>query len=160
VQTPAPATTVAPALTHLIYSSAACAGLKPEALEDILASARTNNARREVTGMLLHTSGSFFQVLEGEEATLLEIFAVIGADKRHERITKIIHEPIVERAFGSWSMGFAEAGADELGAIEGLEDFFRGQAPLAHIPPGRASKLLAAFTQGRWRSRIAGAPVG
>lgn len=143
-------------LTHLIYTSAATKEFDPSDLKTILQLARSNNAQRSVTGMLLYTSGSFFQVLEGEEATLMELFARIALDPRHESVTKIIHEPIAQRSFSDWTMGFLEGDASELEMIEGLNDFFRQGNSLTNLESGRAKKLLSAFSQGRWRARLKG----
>lgn len=143
-------------LTHLMYTSAAAPGLDPSDLKAILQVSRSKNAERAVTGMLLYTSGSFFQVLEGDDATVTELFAIIVSDPRHTRVTKIIHEPIAQRAFGDWTMGFAEVAPSELASMEGLSDFFQQGESLANLQPGRAKKMLSAFAQGRWRARLKG----
>lgn len=143
-------------LTHLIYTSAAAPGFDPSDLKTILQVARSKNAERSVTGMLLYISGSFFQVLEGDDATLTELFAIIASDPRHNNVTTIIHEPIAQRVFGDWTMGFAEFSPSELGGIEGLSDFFQQGDSLANLQPGRAKKMLSAFAQGRWRARLKG----
>jgi hypothetical protein len=141
-------------LKHLIYTSAARVAFGIEELKDLLEKARNGNAKRGVTGMLLHSGGSFFQVLEGDEETLNTLFASIEADPRHKRVTKIIDEPIAQRDFADWTMGFTEASAAELQGVEGLSDFFRGGDSLDSLPPGRAKKLLSAFADGRWRLRL------
>lgn len=141
-------------LTHLIYTSTASPAFNPSDLKTILQAARNNNARQSVTGMLLYTSGSFFQVLEGDEATLTELFAHISLDPRHGNVTRIIHEPIAKRAFGDWTMGFSEVVPSDLETMEGLSDFFGQGNSLIHLRPGRAKKLLSAFAQGRWRARL------
>lgn len=143
-------------LTHLIYTSAATKEFNPADLKMILQIARGKNAQQSVTGMLLYTSGSFFQVLEGEEATLTELFTHIALDPRHKSVTKIIHEPIAQRSFGDWTMGFLEGDTSELEMIEGLNDFFRQGNSLTNLESGRAKKLLSAFAQGRWRARLKG----
>lgn len=143
-------------LTHLIYTSTAVPGLESADLKTILQLARRNNAQRAVTGMLLYTAGSFFQVLEGGEATLEELFAIIATDPRHRNATKIIHEPIAQRAFGDWTMGFTALESTELSDIEGLNDFFEQGNSMTNLQPGRAKKLLSAFTQNRWRARLEG----
>ena len=144
-------------LTHLIYTSAAAPGIGTSELKAILQVARRKNAQRSVSGMLLYDSGSFFQVLEGEDATLTELLAIIAVDPRHTSVTKIIHEPIARRVFGDWTMGFAEVSAPELASIEGLSDFFQQGESLINLEPGRAKKMLSAFAQGRWRARLKGA---
>lgn len=143
-------------LMHLIYASTAAPEIDGAELKAILQAARTNNSRLSVTGMLLHTGASFFQVLEGDESTLMDLFKVIGEDPRHRSVTKIIQEPIAQRAFDSWTMGFAEVDQIDLAGIEGLSDFFEQGDSLTKLGPGRAKKLLSAFAQGRWRARLEG----
>ncbi len=144
-------------LTHLIYASTATTALTPVDLEAILLKARVKNAARSISGVLLYTAGSFFQVLEGHELALAKLFPHIAADPRHKNVTKIIHEPIVGRAFGSWSMGYYSAvDPSQLESIEGFSDFFAEGNSLVDLRPGRAKKLLTAFAQGRWRARIDG----
>ena len=138
-------------LKHLIYTSSALAALQVKELKVILERARGKNAAISVTGMLLYTEGSFFQVLEGRDEIVDELFATISADPRHKRVTKIIDEPISQRDFGDWSMGFAEGSPAELTSIEGLSDFFQDGNSFTNLQPGRAKKLLAAFADGRWR---------
>lgn len=144
-------------LMHLIYASTATSAFVPSDLKSILLAARTNNAARLISGMLLYTSGSFFQVLEGDESAVDALYAHIAADRRHKNVTKIICEPIVDRAFGDWTMGYiSPENASELKSIEGFGDFFGQGSSLVDLRPGRAKKLLAAFSEGRWRARIAG----
>jgi len=137
-------------LKHLIYTSVAVAALDPPTMKSILEFARINNAKRSVNGMLLLSAGNFFQVLEGDEHVVDEVFATIAADPRHKRVTKIIDEPIAKRDFADWSMGFAEAAPEELTSMEGLNDFFQDGRSLANLHAGRAKKLLYAFAEGRW----------
>lgn len=137
-----------------MYCSTAIAELSPHDLRAILKVSRNRNSQHCVTGMLLYASGSFFQVLEGDEATLTELFDLIASDWRHKNVTKIIHEPIAQRAFGDWTVGFAEIDVSELAHIEGLSDFFQQGNSLTNLQPGRAKKILTAFAQGRWRARL------
>lgn len=124
-------------------------------ITNLLQLARKNNARLAVTGMLLLSGGTFFQVLEGDEATLNRLFETISADTRHARVTMIIKEPIAKRSFADWSMGYAQVDAGEISTLPGLNDFFANGHSLDAIAQGRAKKLLAAFAQGRWRARLA-----
>jgi len=110
-----------------------------------------------VSGMLLYVDGSFFQVLEGEEATLEALYQKIVADPRHARVTRIIQEPIARRDFGQWTMGFVDATTNGATPLEGFDDFFGEATSLVALPAGRARKLLDAFSKGRWRSGLQGA---
>lgn len=137
-------------LIHHIYTSAAQGTPDSEALKRILAQSRRNNAPLGITGMLLHTAGSFFQILEGAPEAIAALFARISADPRHHRITTIIREPIPRRSFPDWTMGFAEISPPELARLIGSNDFFGNRQCLSALDHGRSRKLLAAFAQGRW----------
>lgn len=140
------------ALIHCIYSSSATdANLSKESLEEILEQSRLNNAKAGITGMLLYEGGAFFQVLEGEEATIDSIYKKIKKDSRHERVTKLISEPIEERAFGEWSMGYPRVSKKDLSEIGGLNDFFSKGNSFVELEEGRAKILLRAFQKGKWR---------
>ena len=119
----------------------------------ILDAARRKNASLSITGMLLYTEGSFFQVLEGPSDALASLLATIKNDSRHASVTKIIDEPIARRDFPDWKMGYSHVSQHELVTIDGLTDFFQNSQSLVHMPPGRAKRLLGAFAAGRWRLR-------
>jgi hypothetical protein len=142
-------------LVHCIYCSASNTGeLGPSELAALLDKCRTDNAKCDVTGMLLYQHRSFFQVLEGERSTVDALFEKIAVDPRHTRVTRVILEPISERAFGSWSMGYARVTAKELAEIPGLNDFFGRASSYLELGEGRAKTLLAAFKDGRWRTSL------
>lgn len=139
-------------LVHCIYcSSATSPKLDRKELDRILKVARAKNALLGVTGILLFENGSFFQVLEGDRPAVEGLFAKIGGDPRHRGVTKIIEEPIEKRAFREWTMGFPRLSTEELGAIPGLNDFFREGRSFLELGKGRANSLLSAFRDGRWR---------
>lgn len=144
-------------LIHVIYTSSAVKEPTEGGLASLLRKARQKNASLELSGMLLYSAGTFFQVLEGPPANVERLFDTIKTDPRHTGVTRIIAEPIRRRAFASWTMGFAQAALSELASIDGLNDFFRGGSCIGGLDQGRAKKLLAAFAGGRWRGRVAGA---
>jgi hypothetical protein len=139
-------------LVHIIYSSKATPGFTEHQIPALLDAARTANAARDVTGMLLYIDGNFFQILEGAKATVAEVFERIRRDSRHSRVTQIIREPIVERSFGEWTMGFSTLGLEEIKQHIGENDFFTSATCFEQMTPGRAKKLLNAFRNGRWRA--------
>lgn len=145
-------------LTHVIYTSVATRPFETPELLELLDRARRHNEQAGLTGMLLYADGNFFQVLEGEAPVIEALYARIQRDPRHAHMTRIIHEPIPERAFADWTMGFCDVSKAELADIVGVNDFFReGRAALGP-DAGRARKLLDAFRDGRWRRRLAPAP--
>jgi hypothetical protein len=146
-------------MEHVIYASVATRELEAPQLAEILEKARAANELAGLTGMLLHSDadGSFFQVLEGEPEAIDRLLHKLRADKRHSHLTVIIREPIAERAFADWTMGFASVSQEKLRKIPGLNDFFREGSCFMELDSGRAKKLLAAFRGGSWRSKQLGA---
>lgn len=142
-------------LIRVIYASQAAVPFSASELQSLLAVARSANAGIGVTGMLLLVEQSFFQVLEGQDAVVVELYEKIAADPRHRRIVKIIEEPIAHRDFAAWTMGFAGMQRAELARIEGLNDFFSTGRCFTELKAGRARTLLEAFKQGRWRQGMA-----
>lgn len=143
-------------LVQLIYASRASPSLDEQAIPALLETSRRRNAAAGITGMLLYVEGSFFQVLEGEAASVAETFARIHNDACHGRVTQIISEPIFERAFTDWTMGFANVDLAQVQSRIGENDFFTSATCLEQLSPGRARKLLNAFGQGRWRAEETG----
>jgi hypothetical protein len=146
-----------PHLMHCIYASAATRHFETAELTILLQAARTHNDGAGLTGMLLYTEGSFFQVLEGVPDAVEALYARIERDKRHEHVTKIVTEAIPSRSFAHWTMGFSQVSCEELALISGANDFFSGSSCFLGLDSGRAKKLLSAFREGRWRNTLAGA---
>ena len=143
-------------LSHLIYASRAAADFREHSIPVILERARSNNSQLAVTGMLLYIEGSFFQILEGTPEAVDALYQTISADPRHHRVTLIIREPVPQRSFGEWTMGFATLGRLEAGELVGQNDFFHQASCFESLTPGRAKKLLAAFRRGRWHAEQTG----
>jgi Sensors of blue-light using FAD len=131
-----------PKLAFVAYASAASEPFSGQALGNLLLHARRNNSRLGLTGMLLCHEESFFQVLEGSPSAVDSLYERICADQRHTKVIKLIREPIEQRSFAEWTMGLGQPDRDELGAIPGLNDFFRQGSCLWELEPGRARTLL------------------
>lgn len=96
-------------LCQLVYtSSASDRYVDRSGLEDILKSARKNNALNGVTGLLLFRDGSFVQFLEGPVEAVEEIFDRIQEDDRHRGVIVVLRRPIEHRDFRDWKMGFRD----------------------------------------------------
>ena len=68
-------------------------------------------------------------------------------------MVKLIEEPLEKRSFADWSMGYSEVTRSELASIPGLNDFFFERSSFEGLEAGRAKALLAAFRDGKWRSK-------
>ena len=83
-------------------------------LERIVRSAKHNNAKLGVTGVLLFDHDRFVQVIEGDKSALDKLFNVIKQDPRHHDIKVLFDTPIKAREFAEWNMdAFAIGGHNE-----------------------------------------------
>ena len=76
-------------------------------LKQILATAVSKNTERGLTGGLIFNREYFAQVLEGEHTAVMQTFSRIHKDPRHKEVAISEMEPVAERLFGAWSMGYA-----------------------------------------------------
>lgn len=143
-----------PNLVQLTYSSVARHPFSREGLLALLEQSRRSNRLSSITGMLLYSDGSFFQVLEGESEAVDKLFNTILHDSRHEQVTVIIKESIASRSFADWTMGYAEITPQDVDQILGTNDLFTSGNSLADLRHDRAKMLLEAFKEGRWRKKI------
>ncbi|HYF65181.1 MAG TPA: BLUF domain-containing protein [Herpetosiphonaceae bacterium] len=96
-------------MLRLVYISTARRAFEQSELLALLRNSQRNNARREITGILLYHHNQFFQVLEGPEEAVRAVYARIAEDPRHQTVTKLYEERPAERLFGDWTMGFLPA---------------------------------------------------
>lgn len=60
---------------------------------------------RDVTGMLLYANNCFFQIIEGPNEEIDNLYKKILRDDRHSTVTKVLDQEVTERGFADWSMG-------------------------------------------------------
>lgn len=110
-------------LFHLGYVSTETRHFDAEDLVSLLNQARALNASRDLTGILLYREGSFFQVLEGDQATVHNTFRSIEGDDRHHEIEVLFSGPTEEREFRDWRMGFLNLDGLDIDALKGYSRF-------------------------------------
>jgi Sensors of blue-light using FAD len=121
-------------LVRLIYTSEnAIAVPGPRALihfNDIVSTARANNARHGVCGFLLFDRRRFYQALEGPEAAVDRLFQTIAEDRRHRHVSVLARQTISTRVFADWSMAsfLNDQAGSEIATSLGLPA--SGEAPL------------------------------
>jgi hypothetical protein len=79
----------------------------PEMLA-VVREALPRNRALGLTGALCFTPTSFFQILEGPEPDVAEVFRRIEADWRHTQVTKLEVSPIGARLFKGHEMKFVD----------------------------------------------------
>ncbi len=90
-------------LRQYLYISTA-PSLSREEVESILSSSARNNPARGVTGLLLYNGRNFLQLLEGDEAELVDLMLRISYDPRHSGVSLLDRRNIAERACSDWAM--------------------------------------------------------
>ena len=116
-------------MLSLTYVSSAAGRLEPAQLAAMLGDIRPKNEALGLTGMLLYSDGNIIQTLEGPDEAVEATFRSIEADPRHRGILVLLREPVEERAFPDWSMGFREVAGTEVGSLPGYSAFL--SRPLA-----------------------------
>jgi hypothetical protein len=95
----------APPLCRLLYQSETSWDLlSNEALQDIARHSRENNARQDITGLLLLTGERFLQVLEGPPPAVNALYLKIARDERHHDLALLDFAMVGERLFPAWAM--------------------------------------------------------
>lgn len=95
-------------LWHLLYSSREAYEMEASDMLKLLFDARDHNRRAGITGLLLHHSHGFMQMLEGPRTEIEALFARIQEDPRHRDVRVETSGPLTGRLFADWSMGFAD----------------------------------------------------
>jgi blue light- and temperature-responsive anti-repressor len=123
-------------LKRLIYVSRNVMPGDPAAvragIDQILAASRRNNRRAGVTGALLFNRGGFAQILEGQSASVGEVFERIQRDPRHAEVVALELTDLATRSFPSWSTAF-------VGANRADEQLFAGIAGRSAFDAARLS---------------------
>ncbi len=144
-------------LTQIVYVSAAAVEFSEDDLDNLLEAARTNNAALDVTGVLLYSEGTFFQVLEGVPEIVTELYEKIAMDTRHNNVLMLSQSDIEDRNFGDWSMGFIRQHS-MIKKLPGFVDFFStGKTTFIDLlgDSKRINQILEGFRSGRWRRSAA-----
>ena len=134
-------------LFHLGYTSTATRPLPGSELVELLNSARARNAELDLTGLLLHREHCFFQVLEGPEDVVRELYQRIAEDDRHHRVELLFEGPIEAREFSDWRMGFVELDDVDVASLPGFSRYLEkglGPRELFH-EMSRTKRLMALF---------------
>lgn len=112
------------ALYRLVYYSRNLVpGAQPalrSQIDSILEKSRVNNQRDLITGALLFNSGCFAQVLEGPLAVVEAAFERIQQDDRHGEVSLLALDPISQRSFPNWAMGYVGGSAEQAQIFQGV----------------------------------------
>lgn len=93
------------------YVSTASQQLTRSDIENLLRKSEKRNNQEDITGLLLYSEGNFFQIIEGEESKVKELYRTIEKDKRHFNIIKILGIPIHKDSYDGYKSDLVNASA-------------------------------------------------
>jgi len=141
-------------LIHVIYVSSAAPDISEHDTVKFLNEARKANRKNDVSGMMLYIGGCFLQLLEGEAVKVDIVRGTIFQDKREMRM--VLREPIAEREFPEWTMGFEAVAPLEAARLLGEPLLFNSVSRVARIDSNSAKTLLSIIGRRRWQSDRSG----
>jgi hypothetical protein len=89
---------------HILYRSRATHVFSVPELTDLVTHSHPYNAYHHITGLLSYCDGRFVQLLEGPETAVLQLYATIRHDPRHEQIETLSDTAGPTRWFPDWRM--------------------------------------------------------
>ena len=129
------------------YSQTRPSALGPmdAALPKILKIAQERNAAAAVTGALLACGEWFLQALEGSKLSVLETYARILKDPRHQNQKVITETTSSERLFSGWNMCGVQLSPTDDHIVQTLET--KAVFNPAKLPAAGATTLLVTIRQ-------------
>ena len=138
-------------LSRLIYKSRRKPNCGAEEIDKILESAQKNNAKVDVTGVLLYDRQHFIQCLEGPSDKITSLYDHIKQDSRHHQVHMIAYGPSKGRVFPAWAMGGKSMEGESLQIISNLSEedrrTFEQILVGEEISADRAMSLVQKFAQ-------------
>lgn len=86
-------------------------------LKRLLDNSKANNARLNISGIMLHYDDNFFQVIEGEEQVVRDLLEKIENDPRHTMMDVVYIRDGHRRVFPDWTMEMIDISPDEFEAL-------------------------------------------
>lgn len=91
---------------QIAFVSKAKYRLSETELDDIIMSARANNLRLGITGVLLYHPNTFFEFIEGNVDSVNEVYKRIKQSRQHHQLFEVYRGTSQQAYFNLWTMGF------------------------------------------------------
>ncbi len=88
------------------YVSTADPNLSKKEAKRLLEDAALFNNREGINGVLLCSETNFFQLIEGEEEKVKDLYSIIEKDSRHQNLIKFIDKPLAKPPYEGYASGF------------------------------------------------------
>lgn len=91
----------------ICYFSRASSSITDEEIQNIFKHTDIQNNKLGISGILLYSFGNFFQVLEGDKLSVIDLYEnKIKEDKRHDSLFEIFNKEINHNIFSSYNSKF------------------------------------------------------
>ena len=134
-------------IKRIHYVSSFAQNMSDEEIEALASQAAKKNAENDITGVLMAQSGIFFQIIEGPEENIDDLFKSIMRDPRHEKVTTLgIQVGDLKRLFPNWGMkeiNLNTTTSERLQPVKAIIDAVHAQAAIIE-------KLTEALAASAW----------
>ncbi|MDG5492342.1 BLUF domain-containing protein [Psychroserpens sp. SPM9] len=90
----------------IIYQSKAKAEFTIAQIDMMLLKAKQFNKTHNISGCIIYNGHKFLQIIEGQKADIIKLYAKIKADQRHENVITLIETSTHDTLWDDWSMAF------------------------------------------------------
>lgn len=113
-------------------------------IKELLELTANRNLEANVSGILLHNTGNFFQYMEGEKDVIKDLFySKIKEDKRHKNVIVVIEKEIEHLYFNGYQSGFTAVIEDQ--HKEKLRSYLKLLQELASKEVDAVTKTMETF---------------
>ncbi len=91
-----------------LYRSHACGNIDSAEISNIISKARVNNAKMNITGLMVFDGKEFQHVLEGPPAAVQTLLHKLFNDSRHTNLELMAATTVEQRDFANWHLAFID----------------------------------------------------
>lgn len=124
----------------LLYISSVSPKLTLQDIPSILEHAKANNIKHGISGFLLFKSGSFIQLLEGNQQDVMQTYQRIRADARHNHAIILLKENIEKRNFSDYHSAFNTF--DDTYAFDKFQEYIETMTDLLATKDSQSLKVI------------------
>lgn len=136
---------------RVVYISRARSLCDPDTLARYCRNFSVCNALLGVTGLLIHSSSHFMQILEAESAVMDDLLRRISSDYRHTHFQVLADEPVSQRLFENCRMGLLDLSAQQPLRLPDLESMRGLIGRMISDPPSAAEGMRQLM---RWMPQL------
>lgn len=136
---------------QLAYTSSSVSQDQTSFINHELPRIKQKNQNIGVSGVLFFAEGTSFQVLEGDEVVVRELYETIAKDERHTKARIVLERTAKRRSFPGWAMGWRHIDADHPLA-ESIGSIASAEGLRAHAGPVNSTvmELVDQYFRANW----------